>query len=219
MLHPKPYRRWYHTPIGTPAVLLLLLALGGWLLWPDGRYQGTRPVRLSEPGVAYLALAEQPSALYMRHDLFARPSTVGFSAVNPERIGDRPVHVASRPTHLYADASELAPLGLENASTSSPAFTPLAGPSPPSPEAVLLPTSVVSRVLVSPRLQQAGFEVELDRAGMTEPAGDWEGRFCLRFRPDGRVSDALFEEGRGDSSVWREVVASLERARIPPAFS
>lgn len=214
----KPYRRWYHTPIGTPAVVLLLLAVGLWFLWPEGRYEGLRPVRLPDPGVAYLAMAETPAGLYMRHDLFASPSSVGFSGLSdPEQIRDRPVHVASRPTHLYTESIPLdtAPPVSCGVADDPLRVAALPGPRLPPPAVLPAPTGTVVRVLLSTGLKEAGFDPELGPDLIGDALGDWDARFCVQLRPDGRVTDAMLEEGELPEPALRETIARLESSRIP----
>lgn len=169
-------RRYLLPPIGGPALMLLAISAGLWLLWPRGPGRLRTAVRLPEAGAAYVLHDPRETLPFMKPDLFARPSHLGFGRALPERLPDYPFepHLLSPPQFLAVDrALPIDPL--------SPPLPPLDGAferltlQRPQAEAGTKPQRV--EWLFSPALQASGLAFDLPDALQT--GGFWRLRLYL----------------------------------------
>jgi hypothetical protein len=200
-----------------PAVLLGLLAAGLWLLWPHshGRYGRTaRPMRLPEPGAAYVTLAAGAQSLYLKLDIFASPSGLGFGRMQAGFDAREAPAVRVRPPPEYLPAQAGGPWQLAAVAVPPLPVPRLCDPPadlpPPPPAAV---TNGV-RVALSPGLQRAAFAFDLPRANL--PAAPGRVRGHVELGADGRVSQLLLEKDDAPlDSRGAEAVISRGRGTGP----
>lgn len=100
--------------IGWPAMMLIGFAFGFWLLWPKAVTQAEAPRRKPEAGAAYVLLDVRHALPFMKPDLFARPSHLGFASALPDRLPEYPVepHLLSPPRYLEPDTDRMPPPSL-----------------------------------------------------------------------------------------------------------
>jgi len=185
-----------------PAALLVLLTGGLWLLWPHGHYGGKgRPMRLPEPGAAYVTLAEGAQSLYLKLDIFTSPSGLGFgrSQGGLDAREMAPLRVPPPPDLLPAPVEGPWRLAL---TVPPPLPMPrLSGHPANAPAPMAMPATSGVQTVLSPGLRQAAFAFDLPRAAL--PPAPGRVRCHVELDAAGRVSHLLMEkddvplDGRG----------------------
>lgn len=65
---------------GAPSLILVVVSLLLWTLWPQGDYSRSIRTLIPEPSVAYVLLEDARPPLLLRPDSIAMPSAMGFSS-------------------------------------------------------------------------------------------------------------------------------------------
>jgi len=210
-------------PIGIPSVLVALSGIALWFTWSGLRQPAVSAVvTASQPRVAYARIAEGDGNLYMKPDLFSRPSSVGFRV--PEREEQGPLAVSrSDRTPMLLGWEET--VGEER--TGIPAtFLPTEvnghgrdyHPSWHAEAAFPRRTwnEVQVSVTVGKRLKERGFEIpRLPPEILAENDDPWMVIAHVDIGPDGRVSHVFIEKGSGDPKIDDIVTRTMQSGRLP----
>lgn len=190
----KAFRSHHLWSLGWPSLTVLLL--GGWLwfLWPGGSYTTDgREKRIPEAGAAYVLHDPRSTPVYMKPDLFARPSRLGFAQALPDSLPEYPFepYLVSPPLFLEEDQAA-------GFSISSPPLPSLREP-PDLTGRPLLPLpppfSTGTVLSLSPGLQRSNLAPTLPEDLPGE--GSW--RLRLYLEPAGEINLAprIFSEAQG----------------------
>lgn len=195
-----------------PTMLLGLLTVGLCLLWPHGRYAQAvaRPMRLPEPGAAYVTLAEGAQSLYLKLDIFTSPSGLGFGrAQGGLDVREAPTtRVRPPPERLSAPVNgpwQLADVALSSLPMPRLSDLPVELPAPTT-----IPVTNCVRVFLSSGLRQAVFTFDLPRAVLPTTAG--RVRCHVELDAAGRVNQLLMEKDELPLDS-RGVEAAISRGR------
>jgi hypothetical protein len=167
------------------------------------------------------SLLDQPAEhMFLKPDLFGRPSQVGFAASAPPDESLR----------LFAPAALQKPKILEwDGRPAAPAAAP-AGPSPAAPEpgqdgyrpswaeapAFVRPVADQMQALteISPALAARGFRTgPLPAEGVRRTGKPWMAVLYVETRLDGGVAHALVEQSSGDAGVDGMLVRAVSAGR------
>ena len=193
---PRPDRRqlvfWW------PAALFLGIMA---LLWSNGwsHFAGRRTdpsPRLPELGAAYVVVGADAQALYLKADIIARPSWLGFGRTVGDSLDARETAPEPTPPPLHllpvGHSASWQPAHLDIAARlGDPAERTLAAPIWTAP----LSSNTLSLRLAS-ALQQAGFTSSVTRAHLPATAGRL--RVWLELDEAGRITHALGERDEGE---------------------
>jgi len=188
---PRPERRralfWW--PAAAIAGLTALLWTAG---WPRGPARGAPPARrLPEPNAAYVLVGPGVQSLYLKADIIARPSWIGFGRSLKEGPDDGESPAEHRlPPPAFLPGGEPAPA--EPAELRAPARLPGLAERPV--EAPRWPAPPAGRALswtLAPALRGAGFTARVARAQLPPEAG--RVRAWVELDEQGRVLHLLGE--------------------------
>ena len=200
-------------PVGVPTLILLVIWIGLWLLWPAQppiekvrRRQATR--------VTYLGNMDGADRTYIQPDLFGRSSRVGFRP-DEETASLAEAAMIERPR--IARLLEWQPVQWKEQSVAM-ADVPI-GARLSSPGLAARPVFGVSgerhgvMVALSGRLKAAGFELREAAASAFPTNASWEVTARVEGGADGAVDRAFMLKGSGNAATDADVLREIQRGR------
>ena len=208
--------------MGLPEVLIVVVWVCLWMLWPPLQRIEGRPAKSSRRLVV-VSYGQVRDQLYMSPTIFAQSAGTGFQP--SEDLGktlDRPVEAAPRRMRFLSlppdPPAEIprrrVPLGAQVASG-------MAGYQPAWRDAEVFPGRVAEagRLIVEPSepLKRNGFKVK----GFQEPAAGWvrpwQAVVVVETGRDGGVEHTFLESGTGDADLDAMILRTLCRGAVTNA--